>query len=632
MNLQNRKYVSIFLFIAIGVIYISRLFYMQVMDEHWTLRAQEIAEKRKLIVPPRGHVIDRNGKLVVSNKPYYNLMMVEKNIRNLDTIALAKLIGWEPERIGQRFKEIREEQGYDKNPKTKKRDLPRYQKVRPYVFVKEITIDEMAQIAPHLYKFPGFYEELASMRYYTYPNAANILGYVSEVNQNEIDKDSIKYYRPGDNIGKSGIEKFYEKELRGTKGVEYIVTSAMNNELQPYANGKYDIKAKQGERLKLSVDIDLQIYGEQLMENKRGTIVAIEPATGEILSMVSAPAYDPNLLVGKRAIKANYPTLLLDPDKPLFPRPLQAEYPPGSIFKLLQSLIALQEGKINVNTGFPCNKSLVGCHNHPNCGSIIEAVQMSCNPYYYQAVRRVIQPGKKKNVYADAEIGLQKWAEYMHNFGLGHALETDLPGIRPGLIPDPNYYDNIFPSKRNPYGHHRWAFSTIRSISIGQGEVKVTPLQMANIAALIANRGYFYTPHIVKSVGKNGPEEAYRKKHFSGIDAKHYDPIIEGMRRVVHEAGGTARRARLTDIVICGKTGTAQNPQGEDHSVFICFAPMDKPKIAVAVFVENAGAGGAWAAPIASLMIEKYINRKVKEKERETYILEANFMGRKKTN
>ncbi|MBN9295348.1 MAG: penicillin-binding protein 2 [Flavobacteriia bacterium] len=628
MNLQSRKYVSIIMFLAIGIIYISRLFYMQVLDEYWTLRAAEISEKRKLVIPPRGHVVDRTGKLVVSNKPYYNLMMIEKNIKDLDTVALANLIGWEPIKIRERFKEIREEQGYDKNPKTGKRDLPRYQKVRPYVFVKEITIDEMAQIAPHLYKFPGFYEELSSMRYYSYPNAANILGYVSEVNQQEIDADSARYYRPGDNIGKAGIEKYYEKELRGIKGVNYIVTSAMNNELQPYANGKYDIKAKQGDRLQLGVDIELQVYGEQLMQNKRGTIVAIEPSTGEILTMVSAPTYDPNLLVGKRAIQTNYPKLLLDENKPLFPRPLQAEYPPGSIFKLLQSLIALQEGRITVNTGFPCNKSLVGCHNHPNARSIIEAVQMSCNPYYYQAVRRVIQPGVKKNIYADAEYGLGKWAEYMHNFGLGEKLATDIPGVRPGLIPDPNYYDNLFPSKRNPYGHHRWAFSTIRSISIGQGEVKVTPLQMANIAAMLANRGWFYVPHVVKSIGNKGSEKVFLEKHQTGINPQHFEPVIEGMRRVVYEAGGTARRARLNDIIICGKTGTAQNPHGEDHSVFICFAPKDNPKIAVAVFVENAGAGGTWAAPIASLIVEKYLKREVTEKEREKYILEANFMGK----
>ncbi|TXI87839.1 MAG: penicillin-binding protein 2 [Crocinitomicaceae bacterium] len=625
MNTDSRRYVIVIFFIVVAVIYGTRLFYMQVIDESWTLRAQEIAEKRVLIVPPRGIVKDRNGKKIVVNKTYYNLMMVEKNIKNFDTVAFAKLIGWTPERVKYRFKEIVHDEGYDKDPVTKKRTVPRYQKMRAYAFVKEMTTDEMHAIAPYLVKFPGFYEEITSMRSYPYANAANILGYVSEVNAEEVAAD--RFYRSGDNIGRAGIERFYESDLRGRKGIHYVVTSAMNNAIKPYANGKYDTTALQGPVLNLSVDIELQAYGEKLMQNKRGCIVAIEPSTGEILSMVSAPTFDPNLFVGRRSTSANYPRLSLDPAKPLYPRPLQAEYPPGSIFKLLQSVIALQEGVIDVNTGFPCNKSLVGCHNHPNARNIMEAVQMSCNPYYYQAVRRVIQGGRKKGLYADAEAGLELWSKYMHSFGLGHALETDIPGVRGGLIPDPNYYDNLFPSKKRPYGHHRWAFSTIRSISIGQGEVKVTPLQMANIAALIANRGWFYTPHLVKSVGKKGPLPIYKKKNYSMAKAVHFDPIIEGMRRVVNENGGTARRARIQDIVVCGKTGTAQNPQGEDHSVFIAFAPMDNPKIAISVYVENAGAGGSWAAPIASLIIEKYLTNKITDPEKEKRILEANLLN-----
>lgn len=630
MNLQNRKYISIILFICVGLIYLSRLFYMQVLDDKWALRAQEISERRKLITPSRGSVTDRNGKIVVSNKPFYNLMMIEKDIKDLDTLAFAKLIGWEPHQIGERFQQIREEQGYDINPKTGVRDMSRYRRVRPYVFMKEITIDEMARIAPHLYRFPGFYEDLQSVRQYPYPNAANILGYISEVNQDEINADTTGYYRPGDNIGKAGIERYYEQYLRGKKGVNYIITSAQNNELQPYADGKHDVAPEQGQSLQLSIDIELQAYGESLMVNKRGTIVAIEPATGEILAMVSAPSYDPNMLVGKREISKNYPKLIMDEDKPLFPRPLQAEYPPGSIFKLLQTLIALQEGKININTGFPCNTSLVGCHGHPAVSNVMEAVKVSCNPYYYQAVRRVIQPGVKKNIFMDAEYGLGRWAEYMHNFGLGVRLPIDLPGGRPGLIPDPNYYDNLFPSKKNPYGHHRWAFSTIRSISIGQGEVKITPLQMANMTAIIANKGWYYVPHVVKSIGENGPEAIFKEKHFTNIDEKYYDAIIEGMRRVVNEPGGTARRAKMEDVIVCGKTGTVQNPHGKDHSVFASFAPMDKPKIAIVVFVENSGFGGTWAAPIAKLMMEKYLKGEVKDEYLEKYILDANFISKKK--
>ncbi|MDD2981754.1 MAG: penicillin-binding protein 2 [Crocinitomicaceae bacterium] len=625
MNTEARKYVILIFFLFVGVIYATRLFYMQVVDDSWTLRAQEIAEKRKLIVPPRGIVKDRNGKLIVINKTYYNLMMTEKNITNLDTVAFAKLIGWTPEQVKLRFEEIKLAEGFDIDPKTKKRTQPRYQKIRSYAFVKEMTTEEMAQIAPYLENFPGFYEEITSMRSYPFANAANILGYVSEVNGEEIKEDH--YYRSGDNIGRTGIERFYEKDLRGRKGVYYIVTSAMNNAIQSYADGKYDTTAKQGATLQLSIDADIQAYGEKLMVNKRGVIVAIEPATGEILAMVSSPTFDPNSFVGKRATSINYPKLLMDPDKPLYPRPLQAEYPPGSIFKLLQALVAMQEGVITANTGFPCNKSLVGCHPHPSARNIMEAVQMSCNPYFYQSTKRVIQSGKKSNIYADSEYGLNLWADYMHSFGLGNKLEIDIPGERGGLIPDANYYDNLFPSKKRPYGHHRWAFSTIRSISIGQGEVKTTPLQMANIAALIANRGWYYTPHLVKSIGGKGAKTEYREKHMTMVDAKHYDPIIEGMRRAVNEGGGTARQARIDSIVVCGKTGTAQNPHGADHSIFITFAPMDNPKIAVAVFVENAGFGGTWAAPIASLIMEKYITKNIKDKAKETRILEANLMN-----
>lgn len=620
MNFDNRKYVIIVFFILVGLIYSTRLFYMQVVDESWALRAQEIAEKRKLITPPRGIVYDRYGKKIVTNKTYYNLMMVEDNIKNFDTITFAKLIGWTPEKVKNRFWEIRKGEGTFYNKNTKKR-TSNYQSIRPYPFVKELTLDEMSRIAPHLEDYPGFYEEITSMRSYPFANAANILGYLSEVNREEIDED--KFYRPGDNIGKTGIERFYEKDLRGRKGVHYIVTSALNNAIESYAEGKYDTIAKQGPALQLGVDIDLQAYGEKLMVNKRGCIVAIEPKTGEILALVSSPSFDPNLFVGNRNIALNYPKLVTDPAKPLYPRPLAAEYPPGSILKLVQSLIGLQEGAITVESGFPCNKSVVGCHNHPMATDLKKAVQYSCNPYYYAVVRRIIHKGRKKNFFADAEEGLNVWAKYMHSFGLGEKFETDITGLRPGLIPDAAYYDKW-------YGHHTWGFSTIRSISIGQGEVKTTPLQMANIAAIIANRGWYYTPHFVKKIGNQGPMDTYKKVHKTLVDEVHFDPIIEGMRRVVNEAGGTASRARMSEYLVCGKTGTAENPQGEDHSIFIGFAPMQNTKIAIAVFVENAGFGGTWAAPIASLMMEKYITRKIKDKAKEQRILDAVLLNLKK--
>jgi penicillin-binding protein 2 len=613
MKLENRKYIIVLFILIVGVLYSSRLFYMQVIDHTWVLRAQEIAEKRKEILPPRAVVFDRNGRKIVSNKTYYNLMFIQDNITHLDTVAFGKLINWTPLQIRERFKEIKDGEGVYFN-KSSGRKISNYQSQRPYPFLKELTLDEITTIAVHLDNFPGFYEEVTSMRSYPFSNGANILGYLNEASREEIDKD--RFYRPGYNLGRSGIERFYEKELRGRKGIKYVVTSAMNNAIESYANGKYDTTAKQGPGLTLGMDITLQAYGELLMQNKKGCIVAIEPKSGEILTMVSAPTFDPNLLVGRKNIGINYPILAKDLNKPLFPRPLQAEYPPGSIFKLVQALIALQEGVINKNSGFACNKGVVGCHNHPNASGVSQAVQYSCNPYFYAVVKKIIQQQKKRNNFEDSEIGLNLWHKYMTSFGLGKSLETDISGQRPGLIPNSTYYDKI-------YGHHQWAFSTIRSISIGQGEIKLTPLQMANIAAIIANKGWFITPHFVKSIGNKGPLPIYTKKNYTMVDATHFTSVIEGMRRVVNESGGTGSAARLTDIVVCGKTGTVQNSQGEDHSVFIAFAPIENPKIALAVFVENAGAGGTWAAPIASLIIEKYLRSKISNQEKEKQIIEA---------
>jgi penicillin-binding protein 2 len=619
MNTDNRKYVLIAFIIIVGIIYSVRLFYMQVVDETWTLRAQEIAEKRKEITPPRGVLFDRKGKKMVSNRTYYNLMFVEAKMKHFDTLAFANLIGWSKEHVRYRFYEIKKGEGKYHNKNTGK-TTSNYQKIRPYAFLKELTLDEIAVIAPHLENFPGFYEEVTSMRSYPYANGANIVGYLSEVNGEEIDEDH--FYKPGNNIGRAGLERFYEAELRGQKGIRYIVTSALNNAIESYANGKYDTVAKQGPYLKLGIDINLQAYGERLLKNKRGCIVAIEPNTGEILALVSAPSYDPNLFIGKRNISANYGRLLNDPSKPLYPRPLAAEYPPGSTFKLLNSLIGLQEGVITPESGFPCNKSMVGCHNHASAGNLPDAIKHSCNPYYYAVTKRIIQQNKKKSVFEDAELGLNTWARYMRSFGLGSKLETDITGLSGGSIPDALYYDKW-------YGNHRWAFSTIRSISIGQGEVMLTPLQMANVAATIANRGWYIIPHFVKSIGGKGPKTIYKKKHYTLIDRSHFSVIIEGMRRVVHEPGGTGKRAKLKDIIVCGKTGTVQNPHGEDHSTFVAFAPMYKPKIAIAVFIENAkGGGGLWAAPTAGLMIEKYLTKKIMEKDREKTILEANFSYR----
>tara|TARA_B100001287_G_C22686454_1_gene534009 strand:+ start:7228 stop:9081 length:1854 start_codon:yes stop_codon:yes gene_type:complete len=615
LNVENRRYVIIAFIITVGVMYIFRLFYMQVIDDSWSNRAHQISEKRREITPPRAVIFDRNGIKIVANKTYFNLMVIEDKMGpDFDTLSFAKLIGWSKKQVHERFKEIVKGEGiyYNRHNDTR---ISNYQRIRPYPFLKELTKEEMARIAPYLDGFPGFFEEETSMRYYPYPNGANILGYLSEVNAREVKED--KFYKPSYNIGRSGIERFYEKELRGLKGVHYVVRSALNNDVKKYENGIYDTVARQAPSIQLGIDIKLQAYGEKLMQNKKGCIVAIEPKSGEILSMVSAPTFDPNLLVGRKNVSEYYPKLLKNKDKPLYPRPTQAEYPPGSIFKLVQSLVGLQEGVLKANTGFTCNKSLVGCHNHPTPSSIQRAIQYSCNPYFYYAVKKIIQQGKQNSIFKDAALGLNLWEKYMHSFGFGKKLKSDLTGLRAGVIPNPAFYDRW-------YGKHKWAFSTIRSISIGQGEVKMTPLHMANLAAIMANRGWYYDPHFAKKIG----EKPVRKfsKHQTMVESKYFEPVIQGMWKVVNEDTGTGGRAQIEGIEVCGKTGTVQNPHGKDHSVFIAFAPMQNPVIAIAVIVENAGFGGTWAAPIASLMIENYLLKSCKQPEKEIRVLEANLL------
>ena len=595
--------------------YIFRLFYMQVIDDSWSDRAHQISEKRREITPPRAVIFDRNHTKIVANKTYFNLMVIEDKMGpNFDTLAFAELIGWTKQEIHERFAEIIKGEGiyYNRHNNTR---ISNYQRIRPYPFLKELTKAEMAKIAPYLDAFPGFFEEETSMRFYPYPNAANILGYLSEVNAKEVKED--KFYKPSYNIGRSGIERYYEKELRGLKGVHYVVRSALNNDVKKYEDGIYDTVAQQAPPIELGLDIKLQAYGERLMKNKKGCIVAIEPKSGEILSMVSAPSFDPNLLVGRKNVSRHYPKLLKNKDKPLYPRPTQAEYPPGSIFKLVQSLVGLQEGVIEPNTSFACNKSLVGCHNHPAPSSIERAVQYSCNPYFYYAVKRIIQQGKENSVFKDAAVGLTLWDKYMRSFGFGEKLQSDLTGLRSGIIPNTKFYDHW-------YGKHKWAFSTIRSIAIGQGEVKMTPLHMANLAVIMANKGWYYDPHFAKKIGEV-PMTSF-KKHQTMVEEKYFEPVISGMWSVVNEEAGTAGRARIEGIDICGKTGTVQNPHGEDHSVFIAFAPKENPQIAIAVIVENAGFGGTWAAPIASLMIENYLTKDCKHPEKELRVLKANLL------
>lgn len=601
-NLANRKFIVGMIFLVIGLIFIIRLFNVQILNDEYKLDSDNNVLRKEIEYPGRGLIYDRNGELLVFNEASYDLMVTPKQVKEMDTISFCKLIDIEIEEFREKLNKAKAYSSYKSSP-----------------IVKEISSISYATIQEQLFNYPGFYVQRRTLRKYPRNSAAHILGYIGEVNQKTIDENS--YYQSGDYIGKSGLEYSYEELLRGQRGVKRMMVDVHNRVKGSYKDGALDTMAITGTTIKTTIDIVLQEYGELLMKGKRGSIVAIEPKTGEILSLVSAPDYDPNMLVG-RAVKTNYPVLSKDSLNPLFNRALMAKYPPGSIFKTMQALIGLEEGVISPNSGFSCVKSLVGCHNHPSAGSVAASVKMSCNPYYYQVFKRIIQQRRAKSIFKDSEIGLANWSKKAKKFGFGTRLETDLPGIKRGNIPDVAFYNRW-------YGEGRWAFSTIYSVSIGQGEVEVIPLQMANLAAIIANKGYYYTPHLIKEIEKSDTIPAkFQQEHSVGIKKKYFDVVTEGMYGVVYEPGGTARRARIHDsLIVCGKTGTAQNPHGEDHSVFIAFAPKDNPQIAIAVYVENAGAGGLWAAPISSLMIEKYMNDTIstRNKVREEYILKSDL-------
>ena len=596
---QERSTVIRIIFLTVGIIFIVRLAFMQVFDSEYRRQADRQALRPITQFPARGLIYDRNGELLVYNEAVYDLMVIPRMTKGLDTNMFCRVMGITRDEFDARMRKACKYSTYSASP-----------------FMKQVSKEEYGSWENSLYKFRGFYVQQRTLRVYDKPIAAHVLGYVGEVDQSEIDAD--KFYKQGDYIGKSGLEKSYEEVLRGIKGKRIMQVDVHNREIGSYMNGAYDTMAIEGGNLYTTLDASLQEYAEGLMANKRGCIVAIEPSTGEVLAMVSAPGYDPNLLVG-RVRGENYQMLLQDISRPLLNRALIEHYPPGSIFKVAQAVTALQLGVITPNSGFVCDKSLVGCHNHPSARSVQEAIKMSCNPYFYQVYRRVIQQGKYKSIYKDSPYGLTVWRDYMLRFGFGQKMGIDLPasGITPGFIPDTAFYN-----KR--YGRERWAFSTIYSNSIGQGEVTVVPIQMANLACIVANRGYYITPHLVRYYGPDSVRnEEFYKKHETGINKAYFDIAANGMYDVVHVAGGTARRANIPDIDICGKTGTAQNI-GEDHSVFICFAPKEKPKIAVAVYVENArGGGGYWAAPIASLVIEKYIRGEVTRKDVEKMYREA---------
>ena len=594
----TRRYVFLSIIIGISIIFLVRLAWLQIFDSSYKASASNNSRRDVTIYPSRGLIYDRHGELLVSNKAVYDLMVIPGQTNLKDTTTLCQLLDIEKDEFRKKL-----QQAWD------------YSYFKASIFEKQISKDIAGYFQEQTFKYPGFYMRPRTLRNYPHSIAAHVLGHVGEVNQAEINSDP--YYVAGDYIGKSGIEKQYEEVLRGEKGVKKLLVDVHNREKGSYMDGQFDTAAVAGKDLTATIDAKLQAYGERLMQNKIGSVVAIEPATGEILSMVSSPGYDPNKLVGRVRSK-NYRKLQQDTLKPLFNRALMASYPPGSIFKVVQALVGLDLNVIDSTTGFACNKSLVGCHNHPNADNVKKSIQYSCNPYYYKVFKRIILQGETNSVFTDSRKGLSEWRKEVLKFGLGRKLGLDIQNVKPGYIPSVEFYDHW-------YGKNRWAFSTIYSLSIGQGEVSVIPIQMANLAAIVANRGYYIEPHLVKEINGNPLKNEELQPKETGIDKAYFDLAAEGMRAVVEEPYGTARRARTPGITVCGKTGTAENPHGEDHSVFIAFAPKKNPKIAISVYVENSGFGGTWAAPIASLMIEKFINDSIQSTAKEERILNAKF-------
>ena len=599
MRDQRPAVILLVIFLLSGILLV-KLFAIQVLDDSFLKRAESNAIQRIVDHPYRGLVYDRSGKLMVFNNPIFDLMVVPREFHLKDTAKFCELFRISKEQLIE---------GYN--------SAKSYSKVKPSPLIKQLSNTDFARIQDFLVDYPGLFILTRSVRSYPSPTAAHALGYIGEISAGQLGRDTLSYYSQGDYVGLSGLEKYYEKELRGNKGVKYKMVNVRGMDKGPFKEGQYDTISIAGKNLTSTIDLDLQQFGELLMAGKTGSVVAIEPKTGEILAMISAPFYDPNQLTGAEFGKT-YKVLNTDNSKPLFNRPIMATYPPGSIFKIVQSLIGLQEGVLTPNSTFACNKSLVACHNHPNPVNLFGAIRNSCNPYYHQAFRQIINREVSSNTFKDTEIGLNAWRESVLKFGLGAPLGIDMSGEKGGDIPSSKLYDRI-------YGAGHWKYSTIYSLSIGQGEMQVTPLQMANLAAIFANKGYFYTPHLIKEVDgdpKKIPAK-FQEKRFVGVDARHFDLIQEAMVEAIY---GTAARAVMTDLVIAGKTGTAQNPHGEDHSVFIAFAPKDNPKIAIAVYVENAGWGGRAAASTASLMIEKYIRKTISRPELQDYVIAGNFI------
>lgn len=598
-NFSKRSYVILTIFVITGLVYGIRLFRLQVLDPTYKEYATNNVLRNVVQYPGRGLIYDRTGKLLVHNKAAYDLLVTPREVQDFDTLLFCDLLELTKEDLEMRLKEAKEFSWYKSS-----------------IIVKQIPPEKYAVLQERIYKFKGFHTQSRTLREYTYPVAAHLLGYVGEVTPSDIEKDT--YYNMGDYIGQSGIEKTYEEWLRGTKGIKKYLVDVHNRIQGSFLEGSQNMPAQIGKNIITSIDIDLQMYAEKLLENKKGSVVAIEPSTGEILALASAPAYHPGLLVG-RVRGDNFATLLTDSLEPLFNRALMAEYPPGSTFKALNVLVGLEEQTITTSTHFSCygpGTVPIRCtHNHVSPLNVVDAIRESCNPFLWNTFRSIMY-----NAETSAE-GYNKWREFVMSFGIGRKLGIDLPTENEGFVPEESYYNRY-------YGEGRWNAMTVRSLAIGQGELGVTPLQLANYCATIANRGHYYIPHVVKDIEGGELDDRLIEKREVPISKEHFEPVIEGMRQVVENTNASAFM-KIPDVTMCGKTGTAENPHGEDHSIFMAFAPMDNPQIAISVYVENAGYGSMWAAPIASLLVEKYLTGTIsKQKEWvEKRMLEADLIN-----
>lgn len=590
INYSSRKFVIIAIFSVVVLILLIKLFSIQVLDQTYKRSSDNNTLRYITQYPARGKIYDRNGNLLVYNEAIYDLMVIPRQVKNLDTLAFCSSLNISRETFNTRMSKAK-----------------RYSSFSPSVFMSQITKEEYGMIAENLHHYPGFYFQTRSVRNYPYPIAAHTLGNIGEVDKKDLQKDP--YYKIGDYIGKSGVESFYEKELRGEKGMKIIVVDVHNREKERFMDGQFDTLPVAGKDLILGLDAELQLYGEKLLKNKTGSIVAIEPSTGQILAMVTSPSYDPNELVG-RVRGDNYMKLLNDSLKPLVNRATSGIYPPGSTFKMVNGLITLQSGIVKADSEYPCNgieSQPIRCtHFHSNSVALYEAIENSCNPYFWETFKEMFASAQ----FNSAKDAYQYWYDLVTSFGLGSTFKTDIPAEVSGNIPKSSFYDKMYRGV--------WNALTVRSLSIGQGEILATPLQLANMAAAIGNEGFYYPPHLIKSFSDDSPIDSnMTTKKIIDIKAQHFKDVKIGMCRVFEGESGTARFSKIDSIQVAGKTGTAENPHGDDHSLFMGFAPADNPKIAIAVVVENAGFGSQWAAPIASLMIEKYLRGYIKNTNKE---------------